>query len=337
MPACSSPSPSVLAVRPAATSRWLPAMVRSPSPSRMTTLSFAPSRSTRTIATWLRMSTPSRASASSTTSAHSGSSLRERLRRFQHGDRGAETAKRLRKLETDRPAADDDEVLRQAWRDRIPSRWSGTAPRRSPGIGGSDGDEPVAITKRRALISMPSPATTVARSLKRAAASITRTPRPVKRSLESFGAMAAITSCTCRRTLAKSTVAGPADTPNASASAMPCARLAAAISAFEGTQPVLRHSPPSLPFSISTTGTPNAAAAAATDSPPAPAPMTQMSGVRISAMSWSRRCHAREDACVARSDDMTCSRRMESHARARAAVSPPRAPARARRAPRARR
>src|SRR3954451_19949229 len=39
---------------------------------------------------------------------------RERLRRFQHGDRGPETAKRLRKLETDRPAADDDEVLRQS-------------------------------------------------------------------------------------------------------------------------------------------------------------------------------------------------------------------------------
>ena len=59
------------------------------------------------------------------------------------------------------------------------------------------------------------------------------------------------------------------------------ARLAAAISAFDGTQPVLRHSPPILPFSISTTGTPNAAAAAATDSPPEPAPMTQMSGVRV--------------------------------------------------------
>jgi len=36
-------------------------------------------------------------------------------------------------------------------------------------------------------------------------------------------------------------------------------------------------------FSISTVGTPKAAAAAATDRPPEPAPITQMSGVRISA------------------------------------------------------
>src|ERR1043165_9308455 len=37
------------------------------------------------------------------------------------------------------------------------------------------------------------------------------------------------------------------------------------------------------PFSISTTGTPNAAAAAATERPPEPAPITQMSGLRTSA------------------------------------------------------
>jgi hypothetical protein len=37
---------------------------------------------------------------------------RERLRRFQHRDRGAEAAKRLRQLEADRTRADDDEVLR---------------------------------------------------------------------------------------------------------------------------------------------------------------------------------------------------------------------------------
>ena len=65
----------------------------------------------------------------------------------------------------------------------------------SPGIGGTTGDEPVATTKRRALISN-SPTATVRLSVKRAAPSITRTPRPAKRSRESFGAMAAITSCT---------------------------------------------------------------------------------------------------------------------------------------------
>src|SRR6266481_4705163 len=75
-----------------------------------------------------------------------------------------------------------------------------------------------------------------------------------------------------------------ADTPKAAASAMARARLPAAISDFEGTQPVLRHSPPILPFSTSTTGTPKAAAAAATERPPEPAPMTQRSGVRTSGM-----------------------------------------------------
>src|SRR5262245_65866665 len=73
--------------------------------------------------------------------------------------------------------------------------------------------------------------------------------------------------------------------PKARARAMARAWLAAAISAFDGTQPVLRHSPPSLPFSMSTTETPKAAAAAATDRPPEPAPITQMSGVRRSAIS----------------------------------------------------
>src|SRR5690606_6110484 len=58
------------------------------------------------------------------------------------------------------------------------------------------------------------------------------------------------------------------------------ARFPAAISALDGTQPWLRQSPPMRPFSTSTTETPNAAAAAATERPPEPAPMTQMSGVR---------------------------------------------------------
>ena len=140
------------------------------------------------------------------------------------------------------------------------------------------------MTKRRALISIPSPTTTVSRSLKRAAPSITRTPRPVKRSFESFGAIAAMTSCTCWWTLPKSTSGVAADTPKARACAMARACLAAAISDFEGTQPVLRHSPPILPFSTSTTDTPKAAAAAATERPPEPAPMTQISGVKHSAM-----------------------------------------------------
>src|SRR5262245_53051185 len=74
------------------------------------------------------------------------------------------------------------------------------------------------------------------------------------------------------------------ETPKTAASAMARARLPAAISDLEGTQPVLRHSPPILPRSMSTTGTPNAAAAAATERPPEPAPITQMSGARRSGM-----------------------------------------------------
>jgi hypothetical protein len=65
---------------------------------------------------------------------------------------------------------------------------------------------------------------------------------------------------------------------------MIAARRPAASSDFEGTQPVLRQSPPILYRSISTTGTPKAAAAAATDKPPEPPPMTQMSGLSVSAM-----------------------------------------------------
>src|SRR5262245_23891850 len=152
-------------------------------------------------------------------------------------------------------------------------------------MGGSAGEEPVAMTKRRALTSMASPTTTVSRSLNRAAPSITRTPSPVKRSFESFGAIASITACTRSWTLPKSTSAVFAEMPKPPERAMARAWLAAAISAFDGTQPVLRHSPPSLPFSMSTTETPKAAAAAATDRPPEPAPITQMSGVKQSAIS----------------------------------------------------
>src|SRR5215218_5078887 len=52
--------------------------------------------------------------------------------------------------------------------------------------------------------------------------------------------------------------------------------------ALEGTQPALRQSPPIRPLSTSTTGTPKAAAAAATDNPPEPAPITQRSGLSTS-------------------------------------------------------
>ena len=54
----------------------------------------------------------------------------------------------------------------------------------SPGIAGSAGDEPVAMTKRRALTSKPSTATV--RGIGEAALAVeTRTPSPLKRSRES--------------------------------------------------------------------------------------------------------------------------------------------------------
>ena len=64
--------------------------------------SSAPVASTRTTATLLRMSTPSRASAVEHDVGAFGVFARERLRRFQHRDRGAEPAKGLRQLEPDR-------------------------------------------------------------------------------------------------------------------------------------------------------------------------------------------------------------------------------------------
>ena len=113
---------------------------------------------------------------------------------------------------------------------------------------------------------------------------MTRTPRPVKRSTESFGAIAAITPVHVRVHFGEIDAWRCAVTPNGTAALRRRARLAAASSAFDGTQPVLRQSPPILCLSISTIGTPKAAAAAATDRPPDPPPITQISGLRVSAM-----------------------------------------------------
>ncbi len=104
-------------------------------------------------------------------------------------------------------------------------------------MGGTAGDEPVAITNRRALISNLSPTAIVAASLKRAAPSITCTPRPVKRSFESFGAIAAMTPRTCAFTLAKSISTRGIFKPKGVVRCDAAACLAAASNAFEGTQP----------------------------------------------------------------------------------------------------
>ena len=143
-----------------------------------------------------------------------------------------------------------------------------------PGIAGSDGDEPVAMTKRRAVM-MKSPAATVRASKNRAAPSMTCTPRPAKRSRASIGATVLATSRRCAFTAAKSTPKRAALRPKCAALRMILARSAVTASAVVGTPPPL----PRVPFSISTTGTPKAAAADAAARPAAPAPMTQMSGL----------------------------------------------------------
>ena len=63
-----------------------------------------PARSTRTTFTPLRMTTPSRASSVDDDRGAFGIFAGKRLRRFEHGDRAAEAAERLRQFEPDDPA-----------------------------------------------------------------------------------------------------------------------------------------------------------------------------------------------------------------------------------------
>src|SRR4029079_3998902 len=113
---------------------------------------------------------------------------------------------------------------------------------------------------------------------------MTRTPSPVNRSAESAGATAAMTEWTYRWTPEKSTTVSRTSTPNSFALRVASAHLAAASKAFDGTQPALRLSPPILRLSTRTVGTQKAVLAAATDNPPGPPPITQMSGLSVSAI-----------------------------------------------------
>ena len=145
------------------------------------------------------------------------------------------------------------------------------------------------MTKRRAAISMSPATASVSRSLKRAAPSITRTPSPASRSRARLGARAAMTPRTWSRTRPKSVRTDLPCTPKAGDRAAAWARRPAAISALSGSRPARTASPPIWPAcpacgSTSTTRTPKAAACIATCGPPAPAPMTQMSGLIVSGM-----------------------------------------------------
>ncbi len=71
-----------------------------------------------------------------------------------------------------------------------------------PGIGGTTGREPVAMTKRRARMANP-PACTSSGEVKRAQARITRTPSPSNRSWLSMGAMVSMVRATWSLTAAE--------------------------------------------------------------------------------------------------------------------------------------
>ena len=170
----------------------------------------APTRATLTPA---RITTPSRASCVEHDRGAFRIVLGERRRGLQHRHLRAEPAMRLRQLEADRPAADDDEMLGAAleFEDRLVGeigRLGKARDRRHRGgRAGRDHEAP-------RLDLEVSPTATVAASVKRAAPAITCTPRPVKRSFESFGAIAAMTPCTCAFTLAKSISARGSVRPN---------------------------------------------------------------------------------------------------------------------------
>ena len=118
----------------------------------------------------------------------------------------------------------------------ITSRWSGLSRRSKivslvwtvtsaiPSMGGTSGDDPVAMTNRRAAITV-SPACTSVGEMKRPYSWITRTPSPSNRSTLSWGAMVAMTSATWFLATLKAT------------SCPALARLPSASSALEGTQP----------------------------------------------------------------------------------------------------
>jgi hypothetical protein len=124
-------------------------------------------------------------------------------RGFQHRHLRAEPAMRLRKLEPDRPAADDDEMLGTVL--EIEDRLVGEIRRLGQARDRRHrGDEPVAITKRRALTSNLSPTATVVGILEARRPFDHLHAEAGEALLESFGAIAAMTPCTCACTLAKS-------------------------------------------------------------------------------------------------------------------------------------
>ncbi len=118
----------------------------------------------------------------------------------------------------------------------------------SPGIGGTKGRAPAAITMflvvRTSRVPSSFAISTVQGSTMRAVPATTSTPSPAYRSTESCGSIAFTTERTRSITSAKSKSAEAERMPN-SFDRLTCERnLAERMSAFEGTQPVFRQSPP---------------------------------------------------------------------------------------------
>ena len=147
-------------------------------------------------------------------------------------------------------------------------RWSGPTPLSKSGDSSSSaGGNGVAITNRRARISTSATVTVLHASTSHAPE---RNERPARRSAGGNPAVAAA-AITSRHDDGGGRRFDPGvagSRPNSPARADSLGASGRRRTAIDGTQPVLRQSPPILRRSTSTVGTPKAAVAAATNHPP---------------------------------------------------------------------
>ena len=147
---------------------------------------------------------------------------------------------------------------------------------RRPSTGGTAVREPVAMTMSLAISRRP-PTSTSLRATRRASPWITSMPSWRNFSGSSCGSTArraARIDCMIMRGV---TCGSCFSRPNASALRMACASLALATSAFVGTQPVHKQSPPSFSRSMSATLRPSRAQPDAVTRPAVPPPITSTS------------------------------------------------------------
>ena len=134
-----------------------------------------------------------------------------------------------------------------------------------PGIGGTAGREPVAMTNVFAVSRRPS-TSNASGATNRPSPKMTSTPRPRKRSGLSNGSISAMTLAHALHDRARGRVADrTAPSPSARALRISKAIRADLMSVFDGTQPYHRQSPPILCFSTSATLAPSVAAAGGDD------------------------------------------------------------------------